>query len=138
LLVAIDANAADFLITQDNDLRRRATRSGLEAKVLTVEETLGWLRQTFQEKLVELPYVLDQKTYQIDRTDAIFHSLREDYPEFDTWFEKCRKAHRDCWALKIGDEIAGLVVRKDETHAEAQTQNAGPKILKVCTFKVRE
>jgi len=35
LLVAIEASAADFLVTQDNDLRRRAGRSQLEAKVLT-------------------------------------------------------------------------------------------------------
>jgi GNAT superfamily N-acetyltransferase len=82
--------------------------------------------------------VLEQKAYQIDRADAIFHSLRIDYPEFDTWFEKCRKEHRDCWALKIGEEIAGLVVRKDEDYTEAGTQNAGPKILKICTLKVRD
>ena len=41
LLAAIEASAADFLVTQDNDLRRRAGRSGLDAKVLTVEEALA-------------------------------------------------------------------------------------------------
>lgn len=138
LLVAIESNAADFLVTQDNGLRRRATRASLEGKVLTVEEALAWLRQTFQEKSVELPYVLEQKAYQIDRTDPIFTSLREDYPEFDKWFEKCRKEHRDCWVLKIGEQIAGLVIRKDENQAEANTRNAGKKILKICTLKVRD
>jgi predicted nucleic acid-binding protein len=76
LLAAIEASAADFLVTQDNDLRRRAGRSGLDAKVLTVEEALEWLRQTFQEISVELPYVSEEKAYQIDRTNPIFHSLR--------------------------------------------------------------
>jgi ribosomal protein S18 acetylase RimI-like enzyme len=138
LLAAIDAGAADFLVTQDNDLRRRAVRFGLGSKVLTVEEALEWLRQTFQAKSVELPYVVEQKAYQIDRTDQIFDSLREDYPKFDIWFEKCRREHRDCWVLKIREQIAGLVIRKDENHLEAKTRNVGPKILKVCTFKVRD
>ena len=34
-------------------------------------------------------------------------------------------------------ELAGLVVRKDETHAEAKTRHDGRKILKICTFKVK-
>jgi predicted GNAT family N-acyltransferase len=37
----------------------------------------------------------------------------------------------------IDDELAGLIVRKEETHAESKTKYAGPKILKVCTFKVK-
>ena len=65
-------------------------------------------------------------------------SLRSDYPGFDQWFDKCRREHRDCWVLKIGNEIAGLVIRKDETHTEARTRHPGPKILKICTFKVRD
>ena len=138
LLAAIDASAADFLVTQDNGLRRRATRSGLDAKVLTVEETLEWLRQTFQERPVELPFVTEQKAYQIDRSDSIFRSLREDYPEFDNWFEKCRREHRGCWVLTIGEQIAGLVIRKEEDYATAKTRNVASKILKVCTLKVRD
>jgi ribosomal protein S18 acetylase RimI-like enzyme len=138
LLVAIDAGAVDFLVTQDNDLRRRATRVGLAAKILTAEETLEWLRQTFQEKTVELPYVVEVKAYQIDPADPIFYSLREDYPEFDPWFEKCRNEHRDCWVLKVRDQTAGLVIRKDESRDDAVTQNLGSKILKICTLKVRD
>ena len=64
--------------------------------------------------------------------------LRIDYPKFDAWFDKCREQHRPCWALKIEDIIAGLVIRKEETHSEAGTKHPGPKILKVCTFKVHD
>jgi predicted transcriptional regulator len=48
------------------------------------------------------------------------------------------KQHRDCWVLEIENEIAGLVIRKDENYAEAGTRNPGPKVLKICTFKVRD
>jgi hypothetical protein len=40
--------------------------------------------------------------------------------------------------LEIENQIAGLVIRKQETHHEAKTAHTGPKILKICTFKVRE
>ena len=72
------------------------------------------------------------------RAQGIFSSLRADYPGFDQWFDKCRKQHRDCWVLEIENEIAGLVIRKDENYAEAGTRNPGPKVLKICTFKVRD
>ena len=51
---------------------------------------------------------------------------------------KCRKEHRDCWTLEVEGAIAGVAIRKEETHAEAGTQGVGPKILKLCTFKVRD
>lgn len=49
-----------------------------------------------------------------------------------------RLQHRDCWVLEIDDQIAGIVIRKDEDHAAAGTRHLGPEILKVCTFKVRD
>jgi hypothetical protein len=118
LLVALDAKAIDFLVTQDNGLHRRAERAGLGASVLTVEEALQWLKQTFTAKSVSLPYVVERKAYEISQDHAIFASLRGDYSGFDPWFEKCKRQHRDCWVLEIGKEIAGLVIRKDENHAK--------------------
>ncbi len=50
LLVALDAKAVDFLVTQDIGLHRRAERAGLGASVLTVEEALEWLKQSFAAK----------------------------------------------------------------------------------------
>jgi len=138
LLTAVDVKAVDFLVTQDGGLHRRAERAGLGASVLTIEDALDWLRQTFQQKPVSLPYVLERKAYEIDTRDPIFVSLRADYHGFDEWFDKCRGQHRDCWVLEVSSGIAGLVVRKDETFAEAGTIHSGPKILKVCTFKVRD
>jgi len=136
LLVALDAKAIDFLVTEDVGLHRRADFADLGGQVLTVEEALEWLRHSFQEQPVNLPYVTERKAYEIDKANPIFASLEIDYPGFSKWFDACRKKHRDCWVLEIAEQIAGIVIRKDETHAEAGTRHAGPKILKVCTFKV--
>jgi hypothetical protein len=138
LLAALDAKAADFLVTQDIRLHRRAERAGLRTGILTIEEAVQWLKQTFTAMSVALPHVVERKAYELDVKQAVFASLQLDYPGFNEWFDKCRRQHRDCWVLEIGGDIAGIVIRKDETHAEAGTQSVGPKILKVCTFKVRD
>jgi len=138
LLAALDALAVDFLITQDGGLHRRAARVGLAGKVMTVGDAVRWLQQTFDPLQVELPFVAEKLAYEIDRRAPIFASLREDYDGFDLWFDRCAQEHRHCWVLEIGKEVAGLIIRKEETHNQAGTQGLGPKILKLCTFKVRD
>jgi L-amino acid N-acyltransferase YncA len=138
LLATLDAKAVHFLVTEDVGLHRRADRAGLAGSVLTVNEALEWLTQTFGQKSVHLPYVAERLAYQIPTNNAVFDSLRDDYPGFDAWFDKCRQQHRDCWVLEIEGQIAGLIIRKNESHAEANTVHRGCKILKICTFKVRD
>lgn len=137
LLAALDASAIDFLITEDANLHKRAGRIGLGAGIFTVKEALEWIRQTFEPQEVRLPYVVEKKAYEIDRSDPIFESLREGYPGFDKWFDKCALEHRDCWVVEVGNELAGVVIRNEERHEQAQTKHPGPKILKVCTFKMK-
>jgi ribosomal protein S18 acetylase RimI-like enzyme len=138
LLVAVDSKAVDFLVTADIRLRKRADRASLGGSVLTVDEALTWLRQLFSTKSVSLPNVFERKAYELSGRETIFDSLRLDYPTFDSWFEKCKHDHRDCWVLEVEGEVAGLIIRKDEDHYKAGTRHPGPKILKICTFKVRE
>ena len=137
-LAALDAKAVDFVVSQDIGLHRRADRAGLSANVFTIEEALQWVKRLFGVKAVKLPYIVERKAYEIDKSNAVFESIRADYPDFDTWFDKCRKEHRECWVLELDGDIAGLIIRKNETHAQAGTEGLGPKILKICTFKVRD
>jgi GNAT superfamily N-acetyltransferase len=138
LLATLDSKAVDFLVSADIRLHKRAERASIDSSVLTVEEALTWLKQSFATKSVALPHIIERKAYELSQNDAMFASLRLDYPLFDQWFDKCKREHRDCWVLEIDGEVAGLVIRKDEKHADAQTTHRGPKILKICTFKVRE
>jgi hypothetical protein len=137
-LAALEAKAIDFVVSQDIGLHRRADRGGLGGNVFTVEEALQWVTRLFGVKAVNLPYIVERKAYEIDKSHAIFGSLQVDYPGFDGWFDRCRKEHRDCWVLELDGDIAGLIIRKNETHAQAGTEGLGPKILKICTFKVRD
>ncbi len=138
LLAALHAGAVDFLVSEDLKLHKFAGRVGLSSKIMIVTEAVEWLRQTYEPKYVSLPFIVPKKAYELDRGDPIFESIRGDYPEFDDWFDKCVKQHRDCWVVEVQKKLAGLIIRKDETHSEAKTKNFAPKILKICTFKLED
>jgi ribosomal protein S18 acetylase RimI-like enzyme len=140
LLYALEIGAVDFLVSQDQGISTRARRvsPSLVNRVLTVPDAVAWLRAAFEPRQVRLPLVEELPAHAIRPDDEIFDSLRDGYPGFDDWWRtKCVQAHRKCWVVSIANEIAGIVVRKEETHVEAGTKHPGPKILKVCTFKVK-
>lgn len=138
MLHAISVGVIDIFVTEDDGLHRRAKNAGLSDQVLTVADALAWLKRMFEPDEVFLPTVQSVKAYSINFDDEIFVELANDYDGFDKWAAKCKKEHRDCWVVMDSDAIAGIVIRNDETHAQAGTRNVGPKILKICTFKVSE
>src|SRR5712664_1849008 len=100
LLATLESKAVDFLVTSDIGLHKRAERASLGSSILTIEEALTWLKQSFATKSVALPHVVERKAYELSQNDAMFASLRSDYPLFDRWFDKCKQEHRDCWVLE--------------------------------------
>lgn len=148
LLYALhEIDAVDFLITQDRNFHKRAQRVGISGRVFRVEDALVWLRETYDRIEVSLPYIEEKKCHQLNRSDDIFNSLRDDYSGFDDWFTKsCVRSHRECWTISFNDEIAGIAIRKDEDFndlkistpsAEVHFLSHPSKILKICTFKIK-
>ena len=139
LLHALEIGAADFLVTEDNELHNRGRRrsSELGRRVLHVADAVELLRTTYEPKAVPVRYVEEVLAHTLNPSDTLFESLRSDYPDFDDWWQqKCVREHRPCWVIDDG-ELAGLVVRKDEAAGDSDATFPGDKILKVCTFKVR-
>lgn len=149
LLYALhEIGAVDFLITQDRGIHKRARNIGIPDRVFRIEDALVWLRDTYERIEVSLPYIEEKQCHQINRHDSIFCSLREDYTQFEQWFhESCVKKHRDCWTVNFNDEIAGIAIRKDESFSDLKNDIASSekfflsspnKILKICTFKIKD
>ena len=140
LLHALNLGVADFVVTQDRGLHDRARRYApqLARRVLYVADALQLLRSTYEHLEVSLPFVEETDAHTIPASDPIFESLREGYPDFDRWWaEKCIKAMRKCWVVIDNGNLAGIVVRKDESRGNTDARTPGDKILKICTFKVR-
>lgn len=138
LLDSIERGAADFLVTEDRGLHDRARRASadLGRRVLFVADAVQLLKTTYEPVEAVVRYVEEINANEIQLTDAIFASLREDYPGFDKWWSKCVREHRRCWAV-FDEGLAGLIVRKDETSGQTDATIAAEKILKICTLKVR-
>jgi GNAT superfamily N-acetyltransferase len=126
------------LVTEDDGLHRRARKVGLADRVFTVAEAIAWIGRTYEREEISLPSVEAIKAYGLDKADPIFDGLRADYSGFDKWLDKCRAEHRDCWIISEGGALAALVIYNDEDYAAAGTKHTGPKIMKICTFKVSD
>lgn len=139
LLHALEKGAADFLVTQDKGLHQRAQNRSpdLARRVLFISDATELLIQTYEPKEVPIRHVGEVEAHEIDSQDQFFDSLRDGYPEFDDWWrEKCVKQHRSCWVVYDNDQLAGLIVRKDEPGSDTDAVTKSENILKICTFKV--
>ena len=139
LLHDLDVGAADFLVSEDRRLHRRARRYSrqLGDRVFFVADAVQHLKVTFEPKPTLIRKIREVPAHSIRRDDPIFEGMEQDYPDFNSWWSKCVREQRNCWILEGSDQtIAGLVVRKDENKTNTDAVQKVGKILKVCTFKV--
>ncbi|MBZ9907238.1 GNAT family N-acetyltransferase [Mesorhizobium sp. BR115XR7A] len=139
LLHALYVGVIDFLVSQDRGLHERAQRHSpdLARRVLFVGDAADLLTQTYEPKKVPIRHVAEVDAHTIDHADTFFDSLRDGYLEFDDWWQdKCVRQRRRCWVVYDDDELAGLIVRKDEDGLDTDAVTKAGKILKICTFKV--
>tara|TARA_R110002126_G_scaffold6399_2_gene33274 strand:+ start:1136 stop:2677 length:1542 start_codon:yes stop_codon:yes gene_type:complete len=140
ILHALKIGACDFLVTEDKGLHTRAQKhsNDLGRRVLFVADALQLLVQTYEPKQVPIRNVAEVVAHTIDTHDDFFNSLRDGYPGFDYWWQqKCISGRRPCWVVYNNEQLAGLIVRKDEEASDTDAITKAPKILKICTFKVR-
>lgn len=141
LLHAIKIGAVDFLVTQDKGLHERANKYSAELarRVLFVADAAQLLATTFEPKQVPIRNVEEVSAHTIAIEDNFFDSLREGYgdEDFNEWWKvKCIGERRPCWVVYDDDQLAGLIVRKDESTDNTDATIKVQKILKICTFKV--
>lgn len=132
-------NRVNFLITEDKGLHRKAKFLGIEDKVYKID--------SFIEKLVfENPSLTDYKVLSVKKeyfgninlNDTFFDSFKEDYAEFEEWFNS--KADKESYICLIEGEVKAFLFLKIENESENYS-NITPifspkKRLKIGTFKV--
>lgn len=134
MISALWVGAVDFLVTDDDRLRRRAARAGLEERVFTIAEAAAFLERLVPRATAPPPAVEMLKAYQLDVADPIFDSLREDYEGFDEWLRtKAAADHRPAWIIRGDTGYSALMIGKNEDGAEMGLPGA---VFKVSTFKV--
>ena len=136
LLSALYLDAVDFLVTEDREIHRKAKRIQIADRVLSITEAVGVVSDLAERAVSPPPAVRAIKAHAIDPQDPILDSFRADYREFDEWFKKCRREHRQAWVIEDSDhKVAAFCIIKKE---DSPTEHLSGKVLKLCSFKVSD
>jgi len=129
----------DALITEDKELLNKASLLGISDRVYTID--------AFLEKVTaENPELADYKVLSVrkylfgnlDLSDDFFASFKEDYPNYEKWFNK--KADEPVYVcLSEGKQIALLYLKvegKNEDYTDIDPSLPPKRRLKISSFKV--
>ncbi len=116
LLYSIASNAAGFLLTEDHDLVQRAVRCNLADRVFTVADAREYFSAIYGRSLPAVPaFVEFGPAYNLNLGDPFFDTLKKDYPEFKTWFQKIALERRKCLTVTDSSKhLAALMILKEE------------------------
>lgn len=139
ILNEVFENRVDILISEDKKIHTKANLLGISDKVFKI--------QNFLEKVIsENPDLVDYKVLSVQRVDfaevnikdAFFDSFREDYVEFDKWFNK--KSDDICYVCYSENQLTAFLFIKredqDENYCEINPVFQPKKRLKIGTLKV--
>lgn len=139
LLNEVYCSRVDLLITEDRKIHQKAKALGIEYKVFRIDSFI-------EKAIAENPTLVDYKTLSVKKeyfgniniSDSFFDSFREDYVDFDNWFNK--KAEETSYICSYKGVInAFLFIKKeDETENYLDITPLLPpkKRLKIGSFKV--
>jgi predicted nucleic acid-binding protein len=140
LLYAIYKDAADFLITSDTEILRKAEKTGIADRVFNVEEALEFFKTQFvRHAHAPTPAIRLVPVYNLSLSDPIFDSLKADYPEFEIWWKKISREGRKAWVSEKPDKtLGGLLILKEEDEPIDCTPPLGKRRrLKLSTLIVK-
>ena len=132
ILASLAVGAANWLVTQDASLRKRAKRAGYES-IFSLAEVIETLK-SYVYKPASTSDVDTLLGYQISLEAPIFNTLKNDYPEFCMWWRE-KVLHRDVVILGTTDNPEALAVLKIETDHPYGLQE---RVLKICTSITNE
>lgn len=140
ILNEVFCKRVDFLITEDRKIHKKASELGILEKVFTID--------AFLEKVTaENPDLSDYKVLSVKKElfgnlnlrDTFFDSFREDYKEFDDWFNRKSDEIAYICTSKNGEIVAFLYVKveeRNEYYSDIVPLFSPAKRLKIGTFKV--
>lgn len=135
LLYALYKSSIDFLITEDLGIHKTAKKFNLEEQVLTLNEAII----TLNPKLPFKPTTINKTTVDtLDLKDPLFNTLKDDYHEFNDWFENIVNQERECLTYTEQGNLGALLIYKEEKeNITLKNKIIPPKNrVKISTMKV--
>lgn len=139
LLYSVYKNAIDVVITENVRIKQKSELLGINERVLYINEALEIFgKNIFNKKVSSPPALKDQFVHNLNVNDPFFDSLKEDYEEFEEWFNKISLEGRRCWVYfnEIGSIGALLIYKFENEPIDTNPPLPAKKRLKISTFKV--
>ena len=145
LIYAVYKNAVDLLITQDKGILNKAKNLNLQDKILNITDSIINLSQDISLQQIPLLscFKID-KGWNIDLSDTIFDTLKQEYTDFSDWWQRsvCGTS-RDVYVYYSENERdkgkikAILIIKEEEKEIiDSEPQTILENVLKICLFKV--
>lgn len=140
ILNEVFCKRVDFLITEDRKIHKKASELGILERIFTID--------AFLEKVTaENPGLSDYKVLSVKKElfgnlnlrDTFFDSFREDYKEFDDWFNRKSDEIAYICTSETSEIVAFLYVKvegRNEYYSDIIPSFSPAKRLKIGTFKV--
>lgn len=137
LVAALEQRAVGFLVTEDKGIHKKCRALGIDGRCLRLEAAIDLLDDERITAPLAPPATRAIHAHELDATDPIFQSLREDYPPFDAWLDKCKREHRRGWIVNLAGcaGYAGVCIVNPEDRPWSNAENP---TVKICTFKIGE
>jgi hypothetical protein len=137
MLYAVYMDAVNYLVTEDKDIHKKASRVSTRDRVFSCIEALDFFRNYLPREIIEHPPALHEEfVYNLKIEDPFFDSLRAEYREFDDWFKRIKRQGRKCFVYYKGNAISALLIYKDEDEAiPCIPPLLAHRRLKISTFK---
>lgn len=143
LLYSVKQNCVSYFITNDIRLKKKSLKIGLSDRVLTIDEALEIFKPK-KEEIIEMPvFIKEDYLRNMELTDPFFDSLRNDYEDFDGWFQRKQEDEKKAFIIRNKDRqvTSFLMLKEEESDDDDDTLlKKLPKVkrLKVSTFKVTD
>jgi len=140
LLYCVCRDAVDYLISEDRKIIAKASRLGIDDRVFLISDALEFFQKFIvTEKPIAPPGLEEDFIYNLDLSDPIFDTLKEDYQEFETWFKKISRQGRKCWVHYNPEGSLGalLIYKIEDEPLDTIPPFPKKKREKISTFIVR-
>lgn len=142
LLYSVKQNIVSHLITEDQELLKKANNLGIQT-VYSVNEALEIFGSQLPKYNINLASTFEEiKPFKININDPIFETLKKSYPEFaDSWWKKVVESNRTVYLFKdsFTNEINAILIPKiEDEEIDCEPRIPIEKYVKICLFKVSE
>jgi hypothetical protein len=129
---------ADFLITEDKGIIRKAILLDIDDRVFSISSALDYFKRMYNRYVPKHTLLKECYAHEIDICQPFFDSLKADYLDFENWWlEKCVKQNRKCWIYEEEDRIKAFFMIKEENQSiDTLPPIPAGRRVKITTLKV--